>query len=223
MKSDFKLKTINARSDRLIDGETTIYKTCLTKGRRGLLLVEGYFEWTRDKQPHLFYFPQSEDIDFKSRVNWSEASFTGSDGKWKGPKIMTLAVIFDINHHVSSEVSPFYSFSIVTTDAHDELQWIHDRMPAIIDSDEDRDKWLNSSKVNSAKALELIREPFSGPLEYHVVTDRVGNPRYNAINCVLAVDTLKEKKPTQLKIDSFFRRVPKPESCQPTKKAKHEQ
>lgn len=217
-KSDFKSKTINARSDKLIDGETTIYKNCLSKGRCGLLLVEGYFEWTRDKQPHLFYLPQNENINYKTRENWSEADFVGSDGKWKGPKIMTIPVVFDVNNQISSNGSPFYSFAIITTNAHDELQWIHDRMPAILDNDEDRDKWLNFKQENTVSALELIREPFAGLLEYHVVTDKVGNTRYQDIDCVLAVDTLKEdKKPKQLKIDSFFRRVPNPESSPQTK------
>ena len=204
-KNEFKFKTINARSDKLVEGETSMYKLCLAKGRRGLLLVEGYFEWTRDKQPHFFYHPQTSDINYKTRENWSELNFVGEDGRWKGPKIMTLPVIFDVNHHVSRD-STYYSFSIITTEAHDQLQWIHDRMPAILDNDEDRNKWLNYQDVGVDEAIKLVSNPYAGKLEYHVVPDQVGNPRYTSINCVLAIDPLKKqsKQPT---IDSFFKRA----------------
>lgn len=211
-RSEFKYKTFNARSETMISGEKKFYDTCLAKRRRGLLLVEGYFEWTRDRQPHFFYLPQEKGINFKTRENWSELNFVNRDGVWKGPKIMTIPVLFDINYHVNSKsIGPYYSFAVITTDAHDELQWIHHRMPAILDNDCDRNKWLDM-EVSASEALALVGEPFAGDLEYHVVTDEIGSVKFQSVKAVLAHDCLKEKKSKQTRIDSFFHRVPKPKA-----------
>ena len=54
----FNLHTFNCRSDRII--KSKIFKSCFNKGRRCVIIVEGYFEWkqisaTKQKIPFFFF------------------------------------------------------------------------------------------------------------------------------------------------------------------------
>lgn len=42
---------------------------------------------------------------------------------------------------------PLYTYSIVTVAASKTLEWMHDRMPALLDGDEAVDMWLDSVNV----------------------------------------------------------------------------
>ncbi|XP_037515194.1 uncharacterized protein LOC119391585 isoform X2 [Rhipicephalus sanguineus] len=46
------------------------------------------------------------------------------DGRWQGPKLLTMAAIFDISKGV-------YTFSIMTMAAPEYMAWLHDRVPLI--------------------------------------------------------------------------------------------
>lgn len=56
-----------------------------------------------------------------------------------------------------------YTFTIVTTDASKQLDWLHDRMPVVLPSDVALNTWLNtSSQTWDASAAALIK-PYPSP------------------------------------------------------------
>lgn len=42
---------------------------------------------------------------------------------------------------------PVYTYTIITIEASKTLEWMHDRMPALLDGDDAVDKWLDSENV----------------------------------------------------------------------------
>lgn len=52
------------------------------------------------------------------------------------------------------------STTIITTDATDELGWVHDRMPMIVPR-EHWDEWLDPGATDAAAAVALLRAPTS--------------------------------------------------------------
>ena len=65
------------------------------------------------------------------------------------------------------------SFSIITTEANDLVQGIHDRMPVIL-KPEDEEKWLNDG-LDPIDALDLLKPYPSDMLKIYPVDKAVGN------------------------------------------------
>lgn len=67
-------ETNNCRSESMLEKPT--YKVPLQRGRRCVVLADGFFEWKRDqakKQPYFIYFPDKQGIDEKeSNSTWKE-------------------------------------------------------------------------------------------------------------------------------------------------------
>lgn len=61
-----KISTNNCRIERIT--ESRLYKDPLNKGRRCVVLCEGFYEWKKPKskggikQPYIIYFPQPEGV-----------------------------------------------------------------------------------------------------------------------------------------------------------------
>lgn len=216
-RNEFKMHTINARSEGI--GDTKIYRSAIKHGRRCVVLAEGYFEWKKtdgqkQKQPYMIYFPQQ--LDFKKR-DWTWEQLEKSES-W--PRLLTIAALFEYNEHLD-----MYSVSVLTTQASKPLAFIHNRMPVILDSVEDIDRWLNY-KSNAFESVRDLLKPCPD-LTYHEVHTKVGNVRNNDIECVLppAKEEGKAKgSKGQPTMDAFVRKRPvevkKEEHVSPTKKEK---
>lgn len=91
---------------------------------------------------------------------------------------------------------PLYSYSIITVSASPNLQSIHDRMPAILDGEEEVRRWLDFGEVKSLEALKLLQS--KNILTFHPVSSLVNNTRNNSPECLQPVDlnSKKEPKPT---------------------------
>jgi len=74
-----------------------------------------------------------------------------------------------------------WTFTVLTVAPLDEMAWIHDRMPALLD-DASINTWLNP-QTPLPVALSLLK-PFQGALEYYTVSDR-GNT-YNTSPSLLS-------------------------------------
>ncbi|GFT42197.1 abasic site processing protein HMCES [Trichonephila clavipes] len=101
------LKTNNCRSENFLYKQT--FRGAALAGRRCVVLADGFYEWKevggKKKQPYFIYFPQDEDVFTKDA-----GSFLDGD-EWRGPKLLTMAGIFDV--WKSPEV--ILSFSITHT------------------------------------------------------------------------------------------------------------
>ena len=117
------------------------------RSRRCLVPANGWFEWQRTghgKQPY-----------FLALADRSPVSFAAL---WE---------------HWDKEGTSLESFTIITTAASTELADIHDRQPAIVDSDRFAD-WLDPSSP-PPRLLDLVREPHAGPYERYAVSTRVNS------------------------------------------------
>lgn len=106
----------NARSETL--AERPAFQRLLAR-RRCLVLTAGFYEWKKEskaaKQPYYVHF---------------------DDGR-----PMVMAGLYDV--WASSE-GPMMTYTILTTDSGPRLGWLHDRMPVLLATEEDQDRWLNT-------------------------------------------------------------------------------
>jgi putative SOS response-associated peptidase YedK len=135
-------RPINARAETL--AEQDLFAPAV-KSRRALVIADGFYEWAGDrggKQPYRIALGDQE--PFAMAGVWS---------RWEGSGTSRSTV------------------AIVTTDANDVLEPIHDRMPVVLDHDGER-TWLESDSVDAA--LEVLR-PYSG-------ADMAATPVSTAVN-----------------------------------------
>lgn len=127
------------------------------KGRRCLVLADGYYEWHKldqGKQPY-----------YICRRDRKPFAFAGLWDHWEKAQ------------------SPIDSCTIITTAANDLTKPIHDRMPVIVD-EKDYAPWLDPG-LNSAERLQPLLVPFHDDvLSAFPVGTGVNNPRNDVPECV---------------------------------------
>lgn len=203
--------TTNCRSENILEKKT--YKDPLTKGQRCVILADGFYEWQKmdkDKQPFFIYFPQAtsgvkkEDQGEKDNVETacppggaSPGLTEGEEppGEWSGWKLLTMAGLFD-RWTPPEGGEPLYTYSVITVSASPNLRNIHQRMPAVLDGEEEVRRWLDFGEVKCLEALKLLEPKDS--LTFHPVSSLVNNSRNNSPECLQPVDpnSKKEPKPT---------------------------
>ncbi|XP_034023092.1 abasic site processing protein HMCES isoform X2 [Thalassophryne amazonica] len=206
--SKMQYSTSNCRSDSLLGKKS--YKGALLKGQRCVVLADGFYEWRRqgkDKQPFFIYFPQAERKADRDHVMTSvpnkenpgtvcppdvtppELSEEESLSEWTGWKLLTMAGLFDCwTPPYGGEA--LYTYSVVTVAASPNLQSIHDRMPAVLDGEDEVRRWLDFGEVKSLAALELLQS--KNILTFHPVSTLVNNSRNNSPECLQLVDLQKK-------------------------------
>lgn len=156
-------RMINARSETA--SEKPSFRAAFGR-RRCIVLADGFFEWSRPglagrhtegkgkKVPYWIHLPTQKPF-----------GMAGLWEKWSPP-----------------EGDPIYTFTILTTEANDDLRSIHHRMPVILPPDEYRD-WL--SPDTSPSHLQEMMAPFSvGVLDARQVSTLVNSPGNDVPECV---------------------------------------
>ncbi|NXC45048.1 HMCES protein, partial [Penelope pileata] len=175
--SKMQFKTSNCRSDTMLTKSS--YKGPLLKGKRCVVLADGFYEWQqrgRGKQPYFIYFPQSKgDL----------AEGEDEDKEWRGWRLLTMAGIFDCWEPPAGG-EPLYTYTIITVDASKDVSFIHHRMPAILDGDEAIGKWLDFAEVPTQEAVKLIQPTEN--IVFHPVSTFVNSVRNDTPECVAPVE-----------------------------------
>lgn len=152
-------RMFNARAESVFDKPT--WKGPVLH-HRCIVPINGFYEWQKTddgKQPFYIYDPKQ-----------SILGLAGVSSQW--------------TDKTTGEV--IESFSIVTTEPNKEMRPIHDRMPVIIDP-EDEAKWLDP-KVDTADKIDPYLHPYhDGGLKMHPVDAAVGNARNNDASLIVAV------------------------------------
>ncbi|XP_077486235.1 abasic site processing protein HMCES-like [Amblyomma americanum] len=178
---NFIFNTVNCRIESCMDRRS--FKGAIAAERRCVVVAEGFFEWKNEqtgKQAYYVYFKQPRGIDMAART-WdgvSDAHDLMRHGHWVGPRLLTMAGIFD----VSTSKDVLYSFSILTMDAPRYLQWLHNRVPVILDGEEAVSSWLDPD-YSFDELTYSVRCPTS--LVQHPVSPVVGKTTNNTVECVL--------------------------------------
>lgn len=142
-------KLINARAETV--AEKPSFRSAF-RHRRCLIIADGFYEWQRQegkKQP--FYFRTSNGQPF---------AFAGLWEHWQNP-----------------DGEAIDSCTIITTEANEILQPIHDRMPVILNS-KDYDLWLDTSQTTS-QLIQLLQPFPSTEMTSYPVSTKVNKPTNN--------------------------------------------
>lgn len=148
-------RTLNARSETI--AEKPSFRSAFKK-RRCLILVDGYYEWQKiGKQKQTWYFRRPDRQPFL---------FLGLWEAWSGPKGEPLDV-------------PMESCTIITMDADELTQPIHNRMPCLGSLDnEGIDTWLDPEFQDARHLQGIMTSGLGEPLEAVRVgafVNKVGN------------------------------------------------
>lgn len=148
-------KMINARAETVATAPS--FKKAFAK-RRGLLPVDGFFEWRtvgKRKQPYMI--AMNDRAPFTLAALWEN---------WKDP---------DTGEWVRT-------FTIVTTDANELVGRLHDRMPVVI-APEDRERWLKGPNPG-----ELLRPYPAERMTMWPVSPKLNSPKNDSPDLLEPVD-----------------------------------
>ncbi|GAA6033858.1 hypothetical protein JCM8097_000373 [Rhodosporidiobolus ruineniae] len=143
---DAGLSTINAQCESVFEGKPSWKGP--RQNRRCVVLAEGFYEWLnkgKDKVPHFV--------------------------KRKDGKLMAFAGLWD-HCDYKGNFDPVTTFTILTTPVNSQLQFLHSRMPAILNDADEIALWLQNDGWND-KVKALVR-PFQGKVEVYPVDKGVG-------------------------------------------------
>lgn len=148
-------KMINARAETV--AEKPSFRAAF-KRRRCLIVADGFYEWkTQDGKKQPFYFQLADGKPF---------GFAGLWERWE-----------------KEDEEAIESCTIITTNANDLMQPIHDRMPVILDS-QDYDHWLDP-EVQKPESLQSLLQPYrSQEMTSYPVSTKVNNARTDSPECV---------------------------------------
>ena len=158
-------RRINARSETV--SEKPSFREAFRR-RRCLVLADGYYEWIDHrgtKQP--FYIRLTEDRPLL---------FFGLWDSWRGLPDKPLR-------------DPLETFTIITTEANDQLAWIHQRMPCICDVETERiDLWLDPGFEDYGYLRSLLKPYAAGKLTTVPISTWVNKVSHDGPECIAIVE-----------------------------------
>lgn len=171
------LKTINCRDDSLIEDRGMW--TTMKRRKRCIVVAQGFYEWLkknngREKIPHFV--------------------------KRKDGQLMCFAGLWDCVQYEGSE-EKLYTYTIITTDSNKQLNFLHDRMPVLLDNGSDAVRiWLDPKRSEWSKELQGLLKPYQGELEIYPVIKDVGKVGNNSPTFIIPLDSKENKN----NIANFF-------------------
>ena len=139
--------TFNARADGV--DTRPAFRAAWKAGRRCLVVADAYYEWrAADKQPFAV-----------ALGNRGPMIFAGLWDLWRAP-----------------DGNPLKSFTIITTQANDLLNPLHDRMPVLLAPDSWA-PWLGETAITDHELKAMLKPYPSENLTFWPVDRRVGNVR----------------------------------------------
>lgn len=159
-------KLINARA------ETVAVKPMFTAAfekHRCLVVADGFYEWRKEdkvKTPVYIHLKSGEPFGLAGLYN----VWTSPEGK-----------------HICT-------CTIITTDANDLIEPIHNRMPVIIPRDR-QELWLDTETGDKTELLSLLKPYPSKELELYDVSTKVNSPKFNSPECIRPWKALSSSLP----------------------------
>ncbi|CAD0204797.1 unnamed protein product [Chrysodeixis includens] len=213
-KGDYKNHNLSTNNCRLENIKSSkLYSPILSNGGRCIILAEGFYEWqttnklSKSKQPYYIYAPQDDGVKVDEPDTWNN-SFDKEKG-WKGIRLLHMAGLY---HVWQNEGTIIYSYSVITMESNSTMDWLHHRMPAILDSEEQIEAWLDIDNVKPDMALAYLK-PVK-VLSWHQVSTAVNNSRYKASDCNKRLPEEKKNKTTQKTLNSWFVKAEKRKSTE---------
>jgi len=94
-----------------------------------------------------------------------------------------------------------HTYTIITTDSNKQLNFLHDRMPVILDNGSDAIRtWLDPDRTEWSQDLQTLLKPYEGELECYQVSKDVGKVGNNSPSFLVPIDSAANKN----NIANFF-------------------
>jgi putative SOS response-associated peptidase YedK len=151
---------INARSETITEKRSF---SNLIDANRCVVIADGYYEWQKinsRKQPY-----------YISMLDRSILPMAGLWSQWTDNQGITK-----------------FTYTVITTAASEQLEFIHPRMPALLEK-ENLDIWLNCDDNKPFAALQLLK-PYKQVLEAYPVSGLVNDVHNNSPHCIEKVTEL---------------------------------
>ncbi|KAI8044833.1 abasic site processing protein HMCES isoform X1 [Drosophila gunungcola] len=190
-KGDYRrhgLTTNNCRLEHLMDSK--LYRGPFKRGQRCVVICEGFYEWQTagpakkpsERDAYLVFVPQEGDAKIYEQP--------------KDVKLLRMAGLFDVWADESGD--KMYSYSIITFQSSKIMAWMHYRMPAILETEQQMNDWLDFKRVSDAEALATLRP--ATKLQWHRVSKLVNNSRNKSEECNKPIELVaKPAKPAMNK------------------------
>ncbi|MCJ1303957.1 hypothetical protein MMC08_006768 [Hypocenomyce scalaris] len=188
------MKTINARDDSLMENRG-MWNT-MKKTKRCIVVAQGFYEWLKknggkEKIPHFVKRKDEQLMCFAGL--WDCVQYEGM----QTPLSLPLPSLT----RLSGSEEKHYTYTIITTDSNKQLNFLHDRMPVILDNGSDAIRtWLDPQRSDWSKELQSLLRPYDGDLECYPVSKDVGKVGNNSPAFIVPVASTENKN----NIANFF-------------------
>ena len=145
---------INARSETLSEKRSF---SNLLAANRCVVITDGYYEWRKTvpgKQPYYITKPDRSIMPMAGL--WSQAT--------------------------DSQGNTVFTYTVITSAANDQLEFIHPRMPVVLNGEE-LDAWMDC-KSNNFDQVQSILKPYREELLAYPVSKYVNSVRNNSLRCI---------------------------------------
>ena len=117
------------------------------------------------------------------------------------PRFPALCTCREQTDRPLDSTEKLYTYSIITTDSNKQLNFLHDRMPVILDNGSDAIRtWLDPTRTEWSKDLQSLLKPYEGELECYPVSKDVGKVGNNSPSFLIPIDSAENKN----NIANFF-------------------
>ncbi|ROT34616.1 DUF159-domain-containing protein [Sodiomyces alkalinus F11] len=181
------LKLINCRDDSLSNPGGT-WGSLKTR-QRCIVIAEGFYEWLKTGHDKMPYFVRRKDRRLMYFAGlWECSQRDGSS-----------------HHHQNTDSDKqLFTYTIITTDSNDQLKFLHDRMPVVLEEGSREIRaWLDPARREWSRELQALLKPYTRDLECYPVSKEVGKVGNDSPSFVVPVDS----KENRSNIANFF---PKP-------------
>jgi putative SOS response-associated peptidase YedK len=179
-------KTINCRDDSL---RTNAAFWAASKANRCIILAEGFYEWRRvGKFNTPYYIKRKDDRLMLFAGLWDVVKFKGL---WR--ELNRLPKLYADLYNIDQEKS-IYTFTIITTDANDQIRFLHNRMPAILDEGSPKlATWLGPHKEKWSDEIGSCLKPYDKELVLYPVSKDVGKIYNDSPSLIVPVDSTENR------------------------------
>lgn len=180
-KGDYRkhgLTTNNCRLENL--PMSKLYGPALAAGHRCVILCEGFYEWqttakelkASERPAFYIHMPQNNNVKMEDKSTWH----LEKDGTIN---LLKMAGLFDVWEDENGD--KLYNYSLITFESNKKFSVIHHRIPAILETDEEVEAWLDFRKVGASRALNMLKP--SETIQWYSVSNLVNNSKNKSDQC----------------------------------------
>ena len=169
-----QLQVINVRAETALEKRT--FRELMDKGKRAVVVASGFFEWYRGgDQADAAAAALADQAAKRKRSVPYYIHMQPADGKPPPTDTATAAPMYmaAIYREYPSKLN---AFAVLTVAASDRIRWLHDRMPALLDTPGKLHAWLDVQHTSAADAMDQCAVP-STAIQWYAVSNQVSSTR----------------------------------------------